>query len=85
METLFIKCKEDKQISPDEFELFQKLLKDFENHKNLKTAIKMKDIKKVRKQAKKEIREQQMNMLLKNTSKNSSKFILLSCYISIKS
>ena len=47
METLFIKCKEDGQISPDEFELFQKLLKDFENETSLRTAIKSKDIKKV--------------------------------------
>ena len=48
METLFIRCKEDRQIFPDEFELFQKLLKDFENKSSLKTAIiKSKDIKKV--------------------------------------
>ena len=53
MEILFIKCKEDGQISPDEFELFQKLLKDFENEANIKAEIKSKDVKKVEIMAKK--------------------------------
>ena len=53
METLFIKCKEDGQICPDEFELFQKLLMDLKNKSSLKTSIKSKDIKKVQRRAKK--------------------------------
>ena len=41
METLFIKCKEDGQISPEEFEQFQKLLKEYESGMiNTKSEIK---------------------------------------------
>ena len=44
---LFVKIQEDGQISPDEFNLIQKLLMDSEKRSSLKTAIKSKDIKKV--------------------------------------
>ena len=40
---------------------------DFENRSSLKMAIKSKDIKKAQRRAIKEIREQQMNMLLNKT------------------
>lgn len=66
METFFIKCKQDGQISQNEYEHFQKLLKDFENDTSLKSTIKSKDIKKVKKMAKKEIRQQRMNILYNN-------------------
>ena len=67
METLFLKCKEDGQISPNEFEQFQKLFKDFENDVSIKTAIKSKDVKKIERMTKKEIRQQQLNVLLDKT------------------
>ena len=69
MEAWFIKCKEDGQISLEEFEQFQKLLKGFENESktSLKTTLKTKDIKMAEKQAKKEVRQQQINMLLHKT------------------
>ena len=35
MEVFFIKCKKDGQISHDEFELFQKLLRDYENETHM--------------------------------------------------
>ena len=63
MEVLFIKCIEDGQIFRDEFELFQKLLKDFENETSLKTTIKSEDIEKVENMAKKEIWRQRQNIL----------------------
>jgi len=69
METFFIKCKEDSQISPYEFEMFQKLLKDFEERSEENRAaadFKQKDVKKVHKKVKKEIRQQRLNMLYKN-------------------
>jgi hypothetical protein len=66
METLFIKCKEDGQITSHEFEQFQRLLKDFENDASLKSEIKSKDVKKVEKMAKKEIRQQRLNLLYSN-------------------
>ena len=52
IDILFVKCKEDGQISPDEFELSQKLLMDLENETCLKMTIKLKDIKKVQRRAK---------------------------------
>ena len=56
MEALFIKCKEDGQISPGEFEHFQKLLKENESGMiNTKSEIKSKDVKKVENMAKKGI------------------------------
>ena len=58
--------KEDGQVTPTEFKLFQGLLKEYESETSLKTAIKSKDIKEVQKRAKK-IREQQMNTLLNKT------------------
>ena len=64
MEILFIKCREDDQISPDEFKLFQQLLNEFESKASFQAGIKSKDVKKVEKKAKKEIRQQQLNMLL---------------------
>ena len=63
METFFIKCKEDGQITPNEFDQFQKLLNDFENESSLKSEIKSKDVRKVEKMAQKEIRQQRLNML----------------------
>ena len=68
METLFIKCKEDGQISPEEFEQFQKLLKEYESAMiNTKSEIKSKDVKKVEKMAKKELRQQRLNQLYEKT------------------
>ena len=68
METLFIKCKEDGQISPEEFEQFQKLHKEYENAMiNTKSEIKSKDVKKVEKMAKKELRQQRLNQLYEKT------------------
>ena len=68
METLFIKCKEDGQISPGEFEQFQKLLKEYESAMiNTKSEIKSKDVKKVEKMAKKELRQQRLNQLYEKT------------------
>ena len=64
METLFIKCKEDGQISPEEFEQFQKLHKEYESAMiNTKSEIKSKDVKKVEKMAKKELHQQRLNQL----------------------
>ena len=68
MGTLFIKCKEDGQISPEEFEQFQKLLKEYESAMiNTKSEIKSKDVKKVEKMAKKELRQQRLNQLFEKT------------------
>ena len=68
METLFIKCKEDGQISSGEFVQFQKLHKEYESGMiNTKSEIKSKDIKKVEKMAKKELRQQRLNQLYKKT------------------
>ena len=68
METLFIKCKEDGQISPEEFEQFRKLLKEYESGMiNTKSEIKSKDVKKVEKMAKKELRQQRLNQLYEKT------------------
>ena len=68
METLFIKCKEDGQISPEEFEQFLKLHKEYENAMiNTKSEVKSKDVKKVEKMAKKELRQQRLNQLYKKT------------------
>ena len=68
METLFIKCKEDGQISLEEFEQFQKLLKEYESAMiNTKSEIKSKDVKKVEKMAKKELRQQRLNQLYEKT------------------
>ena len=66
MELLFIKCKEDGQISPEEFDLFQKLLKEYENGPSIKKGLKSKDIKKAEKRTKKEIHQQQTNVLYNN-------------------
>ena len=68
METLFMKCKEDGQISPEEFEQFQKLHKEYENAMiNTKSEIKSKDVKKVEKMAKKELHHQRLNQLYEKT------------------
>jgi len=66
MEAWFIKCKEDGQISPSEFDQFQKLLKDFENESNLKSEIKSKDIRKVERLVKKDVRQQRIQQLYAN-------------------
>ena len=67
METLFMKCREgDEQISPDEFEQFMRLFKEYENGMNVKSEIKSKDLKKAQKMAKKEIRQQRLNILYNN-------------------
>jgi hypothetical protein len=67
LETFFIKCKEDNHISPNEFEQFQKLLKEFEEGQE-KTAsvLKEKDVKNVHKKVKKDMRQQQKNVLYKH-------------------
>ena len=68
METVFMKCKEDGQISPEEFEQFQKLHKEYENAMiNTKSEIKSKDVKKVEKMAKKELCQQRLNQLYEKT------------------
>ena len=67
MQVFFMRCKEDGQVTPDEFEQFQKLLKEYERGASLAEEIKPKDLKKVEKRAKKEVRQQQMNMLLHKT------------------
>ena len=64
METLFIKCKE----IPEEFEQFQKILKEYESGMiNTKSEIKSKDVKKVEKMAKKELLQQRLNQLYEKT------------------
>ena len=45
MEVLLLKIREDGQISPTEFKLFQELLNEFESEASLKAAIKSKDLK----------------------------------------
>ena len=50
-----------------EFKLFQELLKEFESKASFQAGIKSKDFKKIQKKAKKEVREQQKNMLLHET------------------
>ena len=67
METHFIKNQEGKQISPKEFEQFQKMLNEFEYGMNSKSEIKSKDVKKVEKMAKKELRQQRSNQLYRKT------------------
>jgi hypothetical protein len=66
LETHFIKCKEDGQITPDEFEQFQNLLKNFENEADIKDEIKSKDLKRVEKMAKKEIRKRRLDTAYSN-------------------
>ena len=60
-ETLFIKCKEDGQISPDEFELFQKLLKDFENEAGLMMAKSQRTLKRFKDEQKGDLRATQQD------------------------
>ena len=67
MEVLLLKSKEDGQVTPTEFKLFQELLKEYESETRLKSATKSKDLKKIQKKAKKEVREQQKNILLHKT------------------
>ena len=64
LEILFIKSKKDGQISHDEFELFQKLLRDYENETHMSVGVTSKDLKKAHKMAKNEIRQQQMSILV---------------------
>ena len=61
METLFIKCTEDGVVTLEEFEQYQKLVRDFET--NLTSEFKPKEIKKVEKQVKKDLHEQKTNIL----------------------
>ena len=67
MEVLLLKIKEDGQVTPTEFKLFQELLKEYESETRLKSAIKSKDLKKIEAKAKKQVREQQKNILLHET------------------
>ena len=67
MKVLLLKIKEDGRVTPTEFKLFQELLKEYESETKLKSAIKSKDLKKIEAKAKKQIREQQKNMLLHET------------------
>ena len=67
MEVLLLKSKEDGQVTPTEFKLFQELLKEYESETRSKLAIKSKDLKKIQKKAKKQVREQQKNILLHET------------------
>ena len=56
LEILLLKVKEDGQVTPTEFKLFQGLLKEYESGIiNFKSEIKSKDVKKVEKMAKKEL------------------------------
>ena len=52
MEVLLLKIREDGQISPTEFKLFQELLKEYERETSFKAAIKSKDLKKIEAKAK---------------------------------
>ena len=45
LEILFIKSKEDGRVSHDEFNMFQKLLRDYENEIHMSVGVKSKDIK----------------------------------------
>ena len=63
MEVFFIKCKEDGQVSHDEFNMFQKLLKEYEDEIHMSVKVKSKDIKKAKKMAKKELRQRNLNQL----------------------
>ena len=67
MKVLLLKIKQDGQVTPTEFKLFQELLMEYESETSLKTAIKPKDFKKIEAKAKKQVREQQKNMLLHET------------------
>ena len=67
MELLVMKTQEDGVITTDEFNSFQKLLKDFEKESAIKGELKSKDVRKVEKLAKKQIRQQQVNTLLQKT------------------
>ena len=58
MEALFMN-------SPDEFEQFMRLIKDFEIGMNVKSEIKSKDLRKVQKMTKKELHQQRLNQLYK--------------------
>ena len=62
MEILLQENKEDGQVTPTEFKLFQGLLKEYESGMiNFKLEIKSKDVKKVEKMAKKELCQQHLN------------------------
>ena len=64
LEILFLKIKEDGQVTPTEFKLFQGLVKEYESGMiNSKSKIKSKDVKKVEKMAKKELHQQHLNQL----------------------
>ena len=68
MEVLLLKIKEDGQVTPTEFKLFQELFKEYESGMiSSKSEIKSKDIKKVEKMAKKELRQQRLNQLYEKT------------------
>ena len=55
MEVLLLKIKEDGRVTPTEFKLFQELLKEYESKTRLKSAIKLKNLKKIQKKAKKQV------------------------------
>lgn len=61
METFFIKCQEDGRITLEEFEQYQKLVRDFENDLNLN--LNSKEIKKVQEQVKSDLHQQRMHTL----------------------
>ena len=66
METLFVKCKEDGQITPDEFDQFQRLFNEYESEARAQTVVRSKDLRKARKLAKKELTRQRINQLYSN-------------------
>ena len=64
LELLFVKCKEDGQISPAEFEQVQKLMRDFENNASAnQVGIKKKEINKLERQVKKDLKKQRLDQL----------------------
>ena len=67
MEVLLLKIKEDGQVTPTEFKLFQELFKEYESETRLKSEIKSKDVKKAEKMVKKELRQQRLNQLYEKT------------------
>ena len=84
METLFIKCKEDGQISPEEFEQFQKLFKEYEGEMiNTKSEIKSKDVKKVEKMAKKGIASAAFESTLRKETSRAPTFNIFWCPIMV--
>ena len=87
LEIFLLKIKEDGQVIPTEFKLFQGLLKEYENGMMIsKLEIKSKDFKKVEKMAKKELRHRRLNQLYERRFKRSNtKHIFLSCYSFLKS